>query len=405
MTINPFRLYKESYSGLPRRVWLLSLVSLINRSGSMVLFFLTLYLTGQLGFSAARAAYMISIYGLGALAGSLLGGRLSDRIGANKVQLYSLLLNGLGFILLSFIHNPLVLAPALFLTASIGEAFRPASITAITAACPPDKRARGIALNRLAINLGVTLGPAVGGFLAAVNYKLLFWIDGLTCMLAALFLWNFLGAEQAPAQRYTRRNDQKAASVLHDHIFLGLLFLLLIIGLTFMQFFSTWPLYLKSSFGLQEKHIGLLVSLNTLLIVLVEMPLVHKLEKKNIFSVILRGCLFIFAGFAILPLGQGFYYAAFTVVLWTIGEMLVYPLAGGFIANRARDENRGSYMGLLSFTFSLGFVLGPTLGGWVYQYLGPQTLWYGAGLLAFPVSAGFVLLNILYNKENETRKN
>lgn len=404
MNINPLRFYKESYSGLPRRAWLLSLVLLINRSGSMVLFFLTLYLTSQLGFNAAHAGYMISIYGLGALAGSLLGGRLSDLLGVNEVQLFSLLLNGLGFIILSFIKDPLILGVVLFLTATTGEAFRPANATAIAEACPPDKRARGFALNRLAVNIGVTIGPAVGGFLAAVNYSLLFWIDGVTCILAALYLWIIPGADDSTAHPEKDEPHHQSAAIRRDYIFIGLLFLLLLIGLAFTQFFSTWPLYLKSVLSLQEKHIGLLVSLNTLLIVLIEMPLVHKLEKKNIFMVILWGCLFIFSGFALLPLGNGFLYVAFTVVLWTIGEMLVYPLAGGFIANRASDRNRGSYMGMLSFVFSLGFVLGPTLGGWVYQYLGAQALWYGTGLLAPFVAAGFVLLNILYNKENKTRK-
>jgi len=356
MNLNVINIYKNSYSGLTKRSWLLALGGFINRSGSMVLFFLVLYLTSQLEFSTANAGLMISVYGFGALGGALLGGWLSDVMGENRVQTVSLLLNGAGFILLSFIHNPIFFGIVLFFTAVIGEAFRPANATAMVNSCPPELRARGIALNRLAANLGVSIGPAVGGFLAAANYRLLFWVDGTTCILAAVFFWKVLGPERQQNKPASGSSEQKAVSPWIDTPFI---FLLL-------------------------------------------MPLIHLLEKRNIFHVMMAGTLLIFLGFALLPLGSGFYYAAFTVVIWTIGEMLVFPLAGGYIANRANDSNRGKYMGLFTFTFALSISFGPAAGGIVYQYFGPDFVWLLAAIGAPIVSAGYLFLKILDKRKPKT---
>jgi len=395
MNLNVINIYKNSYSGLTKRSWLLALGGFINRSGSMVLFFLVLYLTSQLKFSTANAGLMISVYGFGALGGALLGGWLSDVLGENRIQTISLLLNGAGFIVVSFIHHPVIFGIILFFTALIGEAFRPANATAMVNSCPPELRARGIALNRLAANLGVSIGPAVGGFLAAVNYKLLFWVDGATCILAAFFYWKILGPDRQKTETAHTGSKKSAVSPWKDTPFIFLLILILCTGLMFTQFFSTWPLYLKNIFGLLEKNIGMLVALNTLIITFTEMPLIHLLEKKNIFHVMAAGTFLIFIGFALLPLGSDFYYAAFTVVIWTIGEMLVFPLAGGYIANRADDSNRGKYMGLFTFTFALAISFGPAAGSFVYQYFSPDFVWLLTAIGAPIVTAGYIILKIL----------
>jgi len=155
--------------------------------------------------------------------------------------------------------------------------------------------------------------------------------------------------------------------------------MLLLMGFLFVQFFSTWPLYLRVSYGLAENQIGILVAFNAILVSLVEMPLVHRLEKGNVLKNIAWGSLFLFAGFAILPLAESFSFALFTVLIWSIGEMLVFPMMAGFIANRANNANRGKYMGLLSFNFSLAFVIGPIIGSGIYTKFGGTALWTAAG--------------------------
>lgn len=386
------KIYGDSFSGLSGSVWALSLVALINRSGSMVLFFMTLYLTTQKEYTITEAGQIISIYGLGSLLGSYLGGWLSDKIGSFKVQFLSLILCGIGYIFLGYIDSHHGIAIMMFIVAAVGDALRPANNSAIAAAALPENRARSYALNRLAINLGMTIGPAVGGILADINYIYLFWADGITCILAGIVLLLFGKKLRTLDVKSIKENVNKIVSPWRDKIFLALLFLLLVIGIVFCQVFNIWPLYLKEHYSLNEDNIGLLLGLNALVIVLAEMPLVHRVEKMKSLKVMGIGALLVLGGFSILPFSQTFLFAAATVLIWTTGEMLVFPLVTGFIANRASDSNRGKYMGITTLTFSLSFVIGPALGTLAYEKLGPDQLWMIVGLLALLVYYGFLLL-------------
>ena len=392
--------YLAAYKGLPKMAWLLSLAILINRSGSVVLFFLVLYLTSQLDYSISEAGRMISVYGIGALAGSYLGGWLSDRIGVIRVMVYSLILSAFGYVVLCYITNPLIITVALFIVAVVAEAFRPANSTALALVCSPENRARGFALNRMAINLGVTIGPAIGGFLAIISYRLLFWFDALTCLAAAVFLlFIFKNTEFAGS----KKNDNIPAEIKNpwqDHFYLILLSLLFLTGIIFVQLLNTWPLYLKSYYNLVEDQIGLLFAINGLLIVFFELPLIHSVERKSILKIMAIGAILFAGGFSILPLSTSYLFAAMSVIIWTFGEMLVFPLVAGFIANRAVDSNRGRYMGMFSLTFSLAFVIGPTLGSWIYDSYGPEYLWISSGVLGFFIMFGLFILERFQSKNN-----
>ncbi|MEW5901858.1 MAG: MFS transporter, partial [Acidobacteriota bacterium] len=159
------QLYRKAYSGLPKEAWFLFSVNLVNASGSMVIFFLSLYLTRRIGFTPAQAGQALSLYGLGSLAGAYLGGWLSDRIGSTSVQKLSLVVSGGFLIALGQVRSPWGLLPLLFVFALAAGALYPANAASMSRVCPPDLQVKGFALNRLANNLGVTIGPAVGGIL------------------------------------------------------------------------------------------------------------------------------------------------------------------------------------------------------------------------------------------------
>ena len=253
-------------------------------------------------------------------------------------------------------------------------------------------RPRGFALNRQAINLGIAIGPALGGVLAMHDYHLLFWADGVTCFLAALIIWRLL--PQTTLHLRSEKNKwESSISPWKDFPYLLLLILFLYLGLVFYQVFNTWPVYLKEFYQLPESQIGLLMGFNALLIVLVEMPLIHRIERYNLIKIIAVGAFFLIAGFAMMPFGNTFDFALLTVLIWTIGEMLVFPLSVGFIANRADDRNRGRYMGMYTFTFAIAFVFGPFTGTMIYETFGPKFLWYGLGVIGIPVVFGFRLVH------------
>ena len=386
-----FSLYRQAYSGLPRRAWLLALVQFVNRSGSMVLFFLTLYLTSRLGFTLARAGQVVGAYGFGALLGAWLGGVLCDRLGATAVQKLSLTLGGLTLILLGYLRSFAPLATAAFLLGIFAEALMPGNITAMARECPPAARTRGFALNRLAANLGVTIGPVVGGQLAMWDYHALFWADGLTSLAAAALLHAHFRGRPAPLPGGSATGGP--GGVPQGTGRLPVLFALAFgIGLVFSQLFSTYPLYLHSAYGFAEGRIGQLLAVNTVLIVLFEMVLLHALRRVAGVRLIAGGALLIGLGFALTPLGRGFAYGAAAVAVWTLGEMLCLPLLTTEIAARTHEGNRGRHMGWYGVSFSLAYMVGPVAGAEAYARFSPPALWLGCGVLGLLLALGFLRL-------------
>ncbi len=392
--------YFDAYRGLPKKAWLLAFVMLINRSGTMVLFFMTLYLTQHLDYSVKTAGFMLSAYGLGSLGGALLGGWLTDRWGFEWVQILSLSISGGCLILLGYVTEPMLIPLMLFITALIGESFRPANSAAVAEVCPPDRMARGFALNRLAINLGVAIGPGIGGFLAAQNYQYLFWVDGLTCLAATGLLILFFPPNREKQQARVSHSDDSNRFPFHDTPFMFLIALLFFCGLIFNQLFNTWPLFLKEHYLFGEDQIGLMVALNGLLIALVEMPLIHRIEKFSALRICAIGAALLFSGFAAINFSSGMEFAIFTVVIWTIGEMLLFPMVASYIAARANDQNRGKYMGMFTFAFACAFIVGPILGPWTYEALSPAFLWNTIGIMGVFVTLGYLQLE-RWEKANE----
>jgi MFS family permease len=389
------QLYRRAYSGLPREAWFLFAVNLVNSSGAMVIFFLSLYLTRRLGFTPARAGQALSLYGLGSLAGAYLGGWFSDRIGSTPVQKLSLAVSGGFLIALGQIRSAGGILAVLFVFSVAAGALYPANAASMSRVCPPELQVKGFALNRLANNLGVTIGPAVGGLLALRDYRLLFWADGLTCIAAAalfLVIWKkpedqlrTVEAKRGPIQPGAARTPWR------DGPFLLLMLLVIAWGAVFVQLLATFPLYMRGTYNLAEDQIGRLLAVNTILIVTLEMALMEKIRTRSRTRMINLSFILLGLGFGLMPLGRGFLYAAFTVAVWTFGEILSMPLLTALIAGRAGPETRGRYMGIFSFAFSLAFIVGPAAGAAVYGHLGGNALWFGCAgvtaLLAIAFSA------------------
>ena len=386
------RKYRSTYAGLPRDAWALSAILFINMSGTMVVFFLSLYLTRHLGFTVVRAGQVLSGYGFGMLLGNLLGGLASDRLGARLTQRLSLALSGVFLISLGFFRDfPGVLA-LMFLYGVSAAALFPANASALAEICAPEIRSRGFVLSRLANNLGVTIGPVVGGFLAGRHYGLLFWVDGTTCLLAALAFYVVFPAGRRSGAVADKRSRPRPLAWRRDGIMISILILTVGLSTVFSQLFGTFPLYLKSIYGLTERLIGPLFAVNTVLIVIFQMPLTHAVERFKRGRVAAAGALFLGAGLSLLPLSRGLLYGAATVAVWTVGEMLMMPTLVTMISLRAPDGAQGQYQGAFGVAFGVGSVLGPALGTRLYEAFGGSVLWPAAGGLCLVLAAGFLVL-------------
>lgn len=396
---SPLKLYRESFSGLSRPVWLLSAVMFINRAGTMVIPFLTIYLTSQLGFSKVQAGLIMSVFGIGSLVGSMIGGYLCERVGYFKVMFSSLFLSGFGFYSLLWADSFNSMAVMIFFLSVIAESFRPAAQVAIGAYSKPENRLSSISLLRLAINLGFAFGPFIGGIIAQkMGYWTLFILDGTTCILASIFFLMVLSPKKVPVKE---KDDDLGAVVgenrrpLTDPTFQVFLLYTLFTAIVFMHLFSVFPVYLKEVWMLKEHQVGMLMGLNGALIVLYEMPLVAELsnpKKYRPLNVIAIGVFMIGISYMVFNWIGWIGVLIISTLFVTFGEILFMPFTNTWALNWAPKARSGRYMAWFSMVYSLAHIVSPSLGMGVADRYGFDVLWYVLGGLCLIAGIGYLSL-------------
>jgi predicted MFS family arabinose efflux permease len=390
-TIN---LYRNAYTGLTRRMWLLALVMLINRSGTMVLAFMTLYIN-HIGYSTEMAGMVVGIYGIGSLVGAFIGGKISDRFGFYYTQFFSLFCGGLLFITLGQMTTYLSICVCTFFLAMVNESFRPANATAIAHYSTPQNRTQAFSINRLAINLGWGAGAALGGFLASVNYHLLFWVDGFTNIFAALLLLWVLPRVSVKQQQNLSKASEKKVRVKPAHTdrtFLYFIGLQVLFSICFFQLFTTIPLYFKSGLHINEFWIGIIMAMNGVLIALVEMVIVFKLEgRRPYLRLITYGTIVMAISFFVLnlPFIHGFIVAVLFMLLMTVAEMISMPFMNSYYISRSTEANRGQYAGYYTMAWSAAQVIGSTSGTQIAHAIGFNNLWWITGGICLLTALGY----------------
>ncbi len=390
-------LYRESYSNLQRNVWILSIAMFINRSGSMVLLFTSLYLTKELHFSIAEAGIVMSFYGIGSVLGSYAGGWLTDRKSFFGIMIWSLIISGLILLLLLVVTSPVKLAMIIFAYAFTADIFRSANSAAIAVYSTPKNRTRSVSLVRMAINLGFSVGPAAGGFIALhLGYKWLFVLDATTGFVAALMLFIYL---PKPGEK----NKHADSAVLQDSSFsayrdvryLVFIFLVALYGISFFQLFASVPQYFSTICHYNEDTIGLLLALNGLLVVAIEMPLMLVLEKrKKIFHFIIAGVLCIPVAFGILKLGDGFMvWAIVYTLIITLSEIFAMPFMMNYALSRPKKERQGQYAALYSMSYGIANIAAPLLGLGIASKYGFDSMFYFFIALSLLTAFGFILMS------------
>lgn len=380
--MNPWK----GLGGLRREVWILAGATLLNRAGTMALPFLVLYLTQGMGFDPAKAGEAMVVYGLGALAAAPLGGQLSDRVGSLRLMRGALALSGALMIALPLARSWPVLLALVALWSLTAEAFRPASLAILTDLAPEDRRKAVYSLNRLAINLGMSIGPALGGLLARHSFRALFWVDGATALASALVL--LLAVREAPP-RQGGSGSAHPFSALSDRRLALFLLAVLPSMVVFLQHEGALPVVLVQDLRLSPAFYGTLFTLNTAMIVLLEVRLNLATAGWPRRRVLVLGAVLSAAGFGAMAFVRGPFGVWATVAVWTFGEMILLPAMSDHVAHLAPPERRGAYMGLYSMAIGLAFAGGPWLGLALLPRLGAASLWLAMGGLGLLSALGF----------------
>ncbi|MFY9241864.1 MAG: MFS transporter [Polaribacter sp.] len=390
---NLFKNYINTFKGLSNEVWWLAFITFINRSGTMVIPFLSLYLNKSLGFAISDVGIILSFWGLGSLVGTWLGGKLTDKIGYYKVMFGSLVLTAIFFILLQYVTSFSGFCAGIFLVMLVADIFRPAMFVALSAYSKPENKTRSVTLIRLAINLGFSAGPAIGGLIiTGIGYQGLFWVDGITCFLAAILLLQVLNPKKVKVLDEVK--VENPVSVYSDKAFWVFFIAMFIFGFTFMQYFSTMPLYYKDIRFLSELEIGLLMGFNGFFIFLFEMPLINWLVKTNnskakLFAI---GLFLVSLSFLVLNLTSWFGILIVGILLMTIGEMIAFPFSNSFALERGKKGNQGEYMAMYAISFSLASIFSHNSGMQLIAKFGYEITWYVFTAFAF---IGVVVLLLL----------
>lgn len=348
-----------SLRALPRPAWIIFIGTFLNKFGTFVVPFLTLYLTSQ-GYTIADAGIAVGAYGVGSLFASLLGGHLADKLGRRRTIVLSMFLGAAAMMALSQARSLPMIIALTALTGLASEFYRPASNALLADLVPAGQRVTAFATLRMAFNAGFAFGPATAGLLAAFGYFWLFAGDAATSVLFGIVALLALPRDSHRAQNNARWSE--ALRVLrHDRKLHQMLAANLCVGLVFFQMASTFGLYV-TQLGFSPAAYGVLISLNGALIVFFELPLTtitRRFPARRVMAL----------GYVIIAIGFGLNFFAHTIpmlvccmILFTLGEMVTMPMASAYIADLAPANLRGRYLGVSGLTWSVALIFGPGLG-------------------------------------------
>ncbi|MBL7808876.1 MAG: MFS transporter [Saprospiraceae bacterium] len=387
----------SSYRGIPRVIWYISIVSLVNRCGAFVVSFLSLYMTKKLGYPLESAGYVMTFFGIGALSGAFIGGKLTDKIGYYPIQFWSLMFNGVILLLMMLVQDIWLMGFAVFAMSFSSEVFRPANSVAMARHCEPETRTRSISLYRMAVNLGWTIAPALGGMLVAFGWEWLFWVDGITCIVAAFTLIWLIPKKAEGGTVLPGTTDHSApislSSPYKDKTFMQFAVLTMMGAMVFMQILWTIPLFWEKTYAWSEAQIGQMLALNGLIVFFTEMPMIHRLEGRAPALGYVRFGLILYAiSYAACLFPPGVLPALLFTIIISFGEMFVMPFSSNFVFGRSEGPKQGQYMALYTMSYSFANILAPFIGTQVIAAWGFGSLWTLVTIQALLTCLGFWFL-------------
>ena len=376
---------RDNLRSMPGSAWILFAGTFVNRLGTFVLPFITLYLT-SLHYSAPQAGVAIACYGLGGLTAQAAGGLLADRLGRRNTISTAMLSAATLTVALSRAHSLATIYPLMFALAATAELHRPAAGALIADLLPSERRVTAFTMYRLAVNLGWACGLALGGLLAEHNFLWLFWGDAATSATFGVIALVALPHGTRTARHEERHLASARSAIVADRGFLLFLAAVLITGAVYSQNVSTLPLKLRVD-GYGPSTYGLLQALNGIIIVFAELPVIAWTQRHARMSIVALGDVLIGLAFFSLLFATTLPGFLVMIVVWTVGEMVESPVASAVAADRAPTHARGRYQSAYGSMFGVAWMLGPVLGTSVYA-ASPTALWIACGV------AGVVAANL-----------
>jgi len=386
---------KRATAGYPRQFWLLFWGMLISASGgSMIWPFLTIYMRQRLDVPLTTVTLLLTLNSAVGLMTTFVAGPAVDRFGRKGVMALSLAANSATLLAMSMADTLQLWAILMAINGAFGPLYRIGSNSMVADLIEPERRASAYALLRMSNNLGVAIGPSVGGFVTAASYALAFYIAaGANAIFTLLVL--FFVAETVPQKQVTADHpptDGGYGQVLRDRPFLAFCGVYTLAGMAYSLMMVLLPVYAKENFGVPESQYGFIMATNAAMVVLFQYATTRISERYHHLPVLAVGSLFYALGVGSVALGWNFPTFLASMVVLTIGEMIMIPTSTALTANLAPPTMRGRYMSVYGLTWGIGFGIGPVIGGFLNDNLAPVAIWYGGLVMGLVATLGFVLL-------------
>ncbi len=383
-------------------MWVLILILGVDELGHGLLMpFLTLYITRKFDIGMTQVGFIFMVYMLAGFFGNTAGGALSDNLGRKLTAVTGLVLSASCNLLLGFssdINSFMIVA---FFAGLFGTLGMPAWTAMIADLLPEEQRTEGYGIMRIAGNLSVAIGPAIGGILAGINFLLLFIFDAVISLTAAVFFVIFIRETLAPAAEGRPREPILGSlggyvTVLKDRAFTVFCLVSAITVLAFAQMNSTLGVYLRDTHAIPEQNYGLLISLNAGMVVLFQYAITRRFKRFPPLLVLAFGAVLIAIGFSMYGYTTTYGFFLLAIAIVTLGEMVVSPVSSSLVAYFSTEEMRGRYMAVYGLTWMIPEALGVTMGGFVMDNYDPRLLWYLTGLMGLLSALGYVWMHFQY---------
>ena len=394
-----FTKFKGTYKAYPGSFRVLVLATFIDRLGSFLLFpFFALYITARFSVGMTQVGLLFTILSAGSIVGSMIGGALADKFGRRLLILFGLVVSGIGSIFMGIIDDLFafyILAAVLGILGDFGGPARQAMVVDLLG---KEKQAEGFGILRVAVNLSAVIGPILGGIIVAQSYLFLFIADAVSSIITAIVVFIVI-PETKPEKKDDKAEETVMKTlvgykeVLKDAQYVLFLAVSAITVLVYMQLNSTLSVFLRDVHNFPAWKFGFLLSTNALMVVVLQFWITRKVSKYAPMKVMAVGTLLYMVGFGMYGFISEEYLFFTAMIILTIGEMIEMPIAQSVAASFAPEDKRGRYMAAFGFHWAIPNLFGVLLAGVVIDTLGPNWVWYFAGILSFISAVGFWMLH------------
>lgn len=385
---------RRATAGYPRPFWLLFWGMLISRAGgSMVWPFLTIYLRQRLGITLTEVGLLLTLHAVVGMAATGLAGPVVDRFGRKGAMVLSLFGGAAALLAMARIGRYDLWLLLMAFDGAFSPLYRVAGDAMVADLIEPGRRPAAYALLRMIANLGVAIGPSIGGFVASASYALAFHIAAAASAIFAVLVLGFV-PESAPRALASAAAPRLGGygTVLRDRPFLAFCACYTLASIPYSMMMVLLPVYAKEGFGVPEHQYGFIMAANAAMVVAFQYLVTRQTSRFRALPVLAAGALFYALGTGSVAAGHSFTGFLLSMVVLTIGELIIVPTATALTADLAPADMRGRYMGVYNLTWGVGFGIGPVLGGVLNDHLSPASIWYAGFGLGAVGALGFLAL-------------